>query len=76
MMVTVAAGIFILPFFLFSATAGQIADKYEKSRLKSIIKFFEIIVNVLAASAFIYKVFALLICFIFIRDSFRIFWSG
>ena len=30
--VTVAAGVFILPFFLFSATAGQLADKYEKSR--------------------------------------------
>ena len=28
-----AAALFILPFFLFSATAGQLADKYEKSRL-------------------------------------------
>ena len=28
-----AAGLFILPFFLFSATAGQIADKMEKSLL-------------------------------------------
>ena len=27
-MVNVAAAIFILPFFLFSATAGQLADKY------------------------------------------------
>lgn len=32
-MVTAASGIFILPFFLFSAMAGQIADKFEKSRL-------------------------------------------
>src|SRR5690606_3471679 len=31
--VNLAAGLFILPFFLFSATAGQIAEKYEKSRL-------------------------------------------
>ena len=30
---TSAQGLFILPFFLFSALAGQIADKYEKSRL-------------------------------------------
>ena len=37
-MVTLAAGFFILPFFLFSATAGQIADKYEKSHLMKIIK--------------------------------------
>ena len=29
-LVTLLPGVFILPFFLFSATAGQIADKYEK----------------------------------------------
>ena len=33
LMVTAAAGIFILPFFLFSATAGQLADKYDKAML-------------------------------------------
>lgn len=43
MMVTLAAGIFILPFFLFSATAGQLADKFEKSRLTRKIKFAEIV---------------------------------
>src|SRR3990167_4629699 len=31
-LVALAAGIFILPFFLFSATAGQLADKYEKRK--------------------------------------------
>ena len=30
-LINLCAGIFILPFFLFSATAGQIADKYEKA---------------------------------------------
>ena len=29
-MLTLASGIFILPFFLFSSLAGQICDKYEK----------------------------------------------
>ena len=48
MMVALAAGIFILPFFLFSATAGQLADKYEKSRLIQIIKFAEIAIMGLA----------------------------
>jgi 1-acyl-sn-glycerol-3-phosphate acyltransferase len=33
MLSNVAQGLFILPFFLFSSIAGQIADKYEKSRL-------------------------------------------
>ena len=46
--VNAAAGLFVLPFFLFSATAGQIADKYEKSRLIRRIKVFEIAVAVLA----------------------------
>ncbi|MBA3493658.1 MAG: hypothetical protein H0T87_05945, partial [Gammaproteobacteria bacterium] len=32
-LINLSASIFILPFFLFSATSGQIADKYEKSRL-------------------------------------------
>ncbi|MGO2133677.1 MAG: MFS transporter [Halomonas sp.] len=51
-LVNLAAGIFILPFFLFSATAGQLADKYEKSRLIRGIKLLELGIMVLAASAF------------------------
>ena len=51
-MVTAAAGIFILPFFLFSATAGQLADKYEKAFLIRIIKFVEILLMIGAAVGF------------------------
>ena len=51
-MINVAAGLFILPFFIFSATAGQIADKYEKSMLIQRIKIFEIGIMALAAIAF------------------------
>jgi len=50
--VNLAAGLFILPFFLFSATAGQIAEKYEKSRLMQYTKLFEVGVMLLAAVAF------------------------
>ena len=46
-LVTVAMGLFILPFFLFSATAGQLADKFEKSRLVRWIKLAEIVIMVL-----------------------------
>ena len=42
--INLAAGLFILPFFLFSATAGQVADKMEKSLLTRRIKFMEIII--------------------------------
>ncbi|MGH8518887.1 MAG: MFS transporter, partial [Panacagrimonas sp.] len=47
--VNLAGGLFILPFFLFSATAGQIAEKFEKSRLIRGIKLAEIAIMVLAA---------------------------
>lgn len=36
-----AALLFILPYFFFSATAGQIADKYERSQLVRGIKILE-----------------------------------
>src|SRR5687768_12778481 len=39
----VAQALFILPFFLFSATAGQLADKYEKSRLITITVTLELL---------------------------------
>jgi len=53
-LVTAAAGVFILPFFLFSATAGQIADKYEKSGLIKWIKMVEIAIMTFAAVGFWY----------------------
>ena len=48
-LVTVLPGLFILPFFLFSASAGQIADKLEKSKLIRAIKLFEIAIMLLAS---------------------------
>lgn len=51
-MVTIAAGIFILPFFLFSATAGQLSDKYDKAKLIRIVKFFEVLFMIGAAVGF------------------------
>ena len=40
--VNLAAGLLILPFVLFSATAGTLADKFEKARLIRIVKLGEI----------------------------------
>jgi len=42
-------GLFILPFFLFSATAGQLADKMEKGRLARYVKLLEIAIMGIAA---------------------------
>jgi 1-acyl-sn-glycerol-3-phosphate acyltransferase len=44
-------GLFILPFFLFSALAGQLADKYEKSRLIRQTRFVEVVLMLCAAVA-------------------------
>ena len=51
-LVNIAAAVFIAPFVLFSATAGQIADKFEKSRLIRFIKLFEIGIMVVGAIGF------------------------
>ncbi len=44
-----AALVFILPFFLFSATAGQLAEKWEKSRLIRAVKLLEVAIAATAA---------------------------
>ncbi len=49
---TLLPGLFILPFFLFSATAGQIADKFEKSLIIRYVKIFEIAIMLIASSGF------------------------
>lgn len=51
-LVNAAAGIFILPFFLFSATAGQLADKYDKAILMRWIKLAEIGIMLCASAGF------------------------
>jgi predicted MFS family arabinose efflux permease len=45
-----AAGIFVAPFFLFSATAGRLADRADKARLIRILKVYETAVMVFAAA--------------------------
>lgn len=58
-----AAGLFILPFFLFSAFGGLLADKYRKHILIRYIKAFELIILLIASYALIYEqVWLLFIC--------------
>ena len=68
-LITVVAGLFILPFFLFSSLAGQISDKYEKSRLIRIIKLVEIILMLLTAAAFHYVQMWWLIALLFLMGA-------
>jgi 1-acyl-sn-glycerol-3-phosphate acyltransferase len=51
--VNAAGAVFILPFVLFSAFAGQLADKYEKTRVIRGVKIFEIVVMAFGAVGFV-----------------------
>ncbi|MCC6373373.1 MAG: MFS transporter, partial [Moraxellaceae bacterium] len=63
------AGLFFLPFFLFSATAGQLADKYEKTKLIKIIKGAEIFIMLLAVAGFYYEQLWLLLLALFLMGA-------
>ncbi|MFT3813545.1 MAG: MFS transporter [Acidovorax sp.] len=59
----VIAALFILPFLLFSATAGQATDKYDKTRVIRFVKNLEIAIMAVAAYGFwVASVPALLAC--------------
>jgi 1-acyl-sn-glycerol-3-phosphate acyltransferase len=51
-LVNLASALLVLPFFLFSATAGQLAEKMDKARLMRAVKLMEIAIMALAALAF------------------------
>lgn len=61
-----AAGIFILPFFLFSATAGQLADKYDKAKLARLVKLLEIVIMGVALFGFSTHSLAVLLSALFL----------
>jgi len=48
-----AALLFILPYFIFSATSGQIADKFERSQLIRGIKILEIVIMLIGSAGFL-----------------------
>ena len=68
-LVNIAAGLFILPFFLFSPIAGQLADKYEKAMLIRRIKLLEIGIMLLGAFAFLMQNHVMLIAILFLMGT-------
>ncbi len=62
----VIGALFILPFLLFSATSGQLADKHDKARLIRFTKDFEIAVMLLAAVGFALQNIPVLLVSIFL----------
>ncbi len=63
---TVATGVFILPFFLFSGLAGEIADARDKAMIARAVKIAEIIFMALGAAAIFVEseAFALVVIFL------------
>lgn len=66
LLANLAAGIFILPFFLFSASAGQLADKYDKAHLTRLVKVLEIAIMAVALAGFLAHSLAVLLVALFL----------
>ena len=66
LLIPLSGGVFILPFFLFSSLAGQIADKYEKALVIKRLKLIEIVIMGVGALGFwlsnTYLLFFVLFC--------------
>jgi 1-acyl-sn-glycerol-3-phosphate acyltransferase len=62
----VAAGLFILPYVLFSGVAGQLADRYDQARVLKVVKATEIGIMAVAACGFFYHNIALLLAALFL----------
>ncbi|EJF91092.1 acyl-[ACP]--phospholipid O-acyltransferase [Bartonella tamiae] len=65
-LITLAGGVFSLPFLLLSATGGQMADRFDKAVIARYIKFAEIFVTVLAAIALLLSSVTLMMCTLFL----------
>ena len=69
LLINFAAVLFILPFFLFSSLAGQLADKYDNAVLMQYIKLAEIIIMSLAVVGFYYQSIELLLLILFLTGT-------
>ncbi len=68
-LINLSAALFILPVFLFSATFGQVSDKYEKSRLIRAVKLFEIAIMFGAALGFLLQSVPVLLATLFLMGT-------
>lgn len=68
-LVTLAAGVFILPFFLFSATAGQLADKYDRGYMARLVKIAEICIMTVAVAGFLLPSVSVLLLVLFLMGT-------
>lgn len=74
-LVAMAGGIFILPYMTFSATAGQLADHFDKSSVIKVTKLTELIIMSLAAIGFVTQSYGLLLFVLFLMGAQSSFFS-
>lgn len=67
--VNLAAGLFILPFFLFSAHAGVVADNMDKAKLIRRLKLLEVIIMFSAAIAILSENYMMMLLLLFLTGS-------
>src|SRR2546427_8913868 len=68
-LVNLSTGLLTLPFFLFSASAGQIADKFDKARIIRLVKLFEIGIMLLGAAGLRLHSVPLLLAVVFLMGT-------
>ncbi|HVL29343.1 MAG TPA: MFS transporter, partial [Sphingomicrobium sp.] len=62
----IAQGLFILPFFLLSALAGQLADDHDKSRIIRLVKTAEILIMVVGGAGLLLESIPLMLAAVFL----------
>lgn len=67
--VNLAAGLFILPFVVFSGIAGQVADKYDKALVIRRVKFAEILIMLAAAVGLWFGWYVVLLVLLFLMGT-------
>ncbi|HEX4843985.1 MAG TPA: MFS transporter [Limnobacter sp.] len=66
LLVNLIAGLFILPFVIFSATSGQLADKHDKTKVMRLAKWLEPVIVIFTTLGFVFNSVALLVAGVFL----------
>ncbi len=65
LLVALAGGVFILPFFLFSPLAGQLSDKFQKAQIAKMTKVLELVIMMVASVGFYFESYEMLLVVLF-----------
>lgn len=75
LLANLAAGLFILPYVLFSGIAGQIADRYDKALVLKVVKAAEVLIMGVAAVGFTMRSIEVLLAALFLMGTHSTFFA-